>query len=50
MHNQVQGRCENKCTMGALFQVSVDPSLEPGDLKGNIATVPAMLHQELLRK
>jgi len=39
--------------MGALFQVSLDASVKPGDLKHNIATllrVPTMPHQELLRK
>lgn len=30
--------------MGALFQVSLDPSLEPGDLKDNIATVAGTSH------
>lgn len=30
--------------MGALFQVSLDPSLEPGDLMDNITTVAGTSH------
>lgn len=30
--------------MNALFQVSLDPSLEPGDLKDNIATIAGTSH------
>lgn len=35
--------------MCVLFQVNVDPTLQPEDLKGNVA-VPAILYQGLLQR
>lgn len=43
-HHQIFFLRESNCTMCVLFQVNLDPSLEPEDLKGNVAIAAGTSH------